>query len=65
MTHQTGDEVTIWPRVYAGESRDTEAGAQPWKATFIGATTDGRYIIEEAGHAFRTVDAECIDGQGR
>jgi hypothetical protein len=55
-----GDIVTIWPRVRPGESRDTEGGLQPWKATFLGATPDGRIVVRTDRGTEQTVHAECL-----
>lgn len=49
-----GKEITIWPLVGRGESRDTEPGLQPWKATLVGVTQIdgllyGVILNEEAG----------------
>lgn len=42
-----GDEITVWPLISRGESRDTEAGAQPWKATYLGTTKDGHILVQD------------------
>jgi hypothetical protein len=67
---KTGDEVTIHPRHYPGDL-DTEAGAQPWKAEFIGHTTDDQIIIRERdeqrndpyspGASMRIISADLLD----
>lgn len=59
-TIQTGDEVTIYPRHFPGDL-DTEAGAQPWTATFLGLTTDGRIIIQTGEGKYGSVQARIMD----
>lgn len=57
---KTGDEVTIWPLRGRGESYDTEPGLQPWKAEFLGWTTDGRLIISTEKGNTRFISAERL-----
>jgi hypothetical protein len=50
MTHKQiavvdGEPVTIIPKRGPGESRDTEAGLQPWTAWVVGVLTDGRLLV--------------------
>lgn len=42
-----GEPITIWPQLGPGMSRDTEPGAQPWVAEFVGVLTDGRVLVRE------------------
>jgi hypothetical protein len=47
-----GREVTVVPRVMFSADRDTEPGAQPWQATFLGLAEDGDgYMVKEDGAA--------------
>lgn len=68
---RVGETVTIWPRVNRdlGESRDTEAGLQPWNAMLIGVTLDGEPIVQQVGGEARTLRvgrvAEAPTGQLR
>lgn len=60
-----GDEVTIWPPLGQGESRDTEPGAQPWKAKCIGYIwlEDNLMVaVDEEGSRkpYRLVDFEHV-----
>lgn len=59
-----GQEVTIWPRLGPGESRDTEGGAQPWKTTCVGFIDD-RIIIKYSDGTggypeFQAVERELV-----
>lgn len=55
-----GDTVTIWPPLSVGMSRDTEPGAQPWKATFVGVTPTGKIrILDDVGKE-RELDAAAL-----
>ncbi len=63
---ETGQTVTVWPVLGVGESRDTEPGAQPRRAEFVGYTTDGRAIIRTADGGtyhhgcYRIIDAAAL-----
>lgn len=61
-----GDEVTIWPSVSraCGESYDTEPGAQPWKAKYLGTTHSGKLLIQDLSDKYppREVDPVSITG---
>lgn len=62
---KTGDTVTIHPRHYSGDL-DTEAGAQPWEAIFIGHTTDGQVVIRtqvegSLSEHLRIIGADLLD----
>jgi hypothetical protein len=58
-----GQTVTVWPRITPanGESRDTEPGAQPWKATVVG-WTDTKVIVacEYSPDGIRALDRELV-----
>ena len=43
-----GRKVKVLPRKGIGESRDTEAGLQPWYATLVGVSLSGNPIVQEA-----------------
>jgi hypothetical protein len=54
-----GDTVTVWPALNRrhGESYDTEPGAQPWKATYLGTTKDGKLLVQEGSYEPREINA--------
>lgn len=60
-----GHDITVWPLVGKGMSRDTEAELQPWKATLVGVnvTVDGaRPVVQQAGYDPRELRSlESID----
>jgi hypothetical protein len=53
-----GQTITIWPLLSRGESRDSEPGAQPWKAVCVG-WTDEHVLIEE-GDSIRKIKWEGV-----
>jgi hypothetical protein len=58
---ETGDDVTIWPTLPHGASYDNEPGAQPWKAEFVGWTTDGRLIVKTGDAKYATGEFRIFD----
>lgn len=60
-----GQEITIWPKVTFSADRDTEPGAQPWKAIVVGYTDDKVIIADDSEYyrargGFRAIDRECV-----
>ena len=45
-----GQEVTVIPNRGVGESRDTEAGLQPWTATIVDVMDDGRAVVQQGDY---------------
>jgi len=54
-----GETVTVIPAVTFSADRDTEPGAQPWKATLVGVTLDGKAIIQQEGYDPRPMNGEA------
>jgi hypothetical protein len=57
-----GDEITIWPKLASYESRDTEPGAQPWKAKYLGTTARGKLLVQDAAGKYpaREIDTDGL-----
>jgi hypothetical protein len=64
-----GEEVQVWPLVCRGESRDTEPGLQPWKATLkrvsvvpgeLGEPPTVKAVVAQDGYDERDVPFDMI-----
>lgn len=61
-----GRTVTVIPHRGVGESRDTEAGLQPWEAELVGVTLDGKAIVQMDGYESRVMNgAISVTPSGR
>lgn len=61
-TLQPGDTVTVWPTCSrgTGESYDTEPGLQPWKATYLGTTVEGKLLVQDGDYPPTEVGPENL-----
>ena len=55
-----GSDITVIPSVGVGESRDTEAGLQPWDAVLVGISRIGNPIVEVDGYAPREIHGDLL-----
>lgn len=55
-----GQPVTVIPRRGPGESRDTEAGLQPWEAEFVGFDDEGHPMVKQGDHEPRALHGDLI-----